>query len=195
MNRNATKEELASVALSLFRKDFFGIYHGSISAKVDVNRFIINRQNAIFDNVNEKNLIELDFKQDYRWKSASMDAAIHHNIYTQISEAKYITFSMPPYTTSLATRSDTFNPQDFFGLTELGAMNVYNPKTFDDWYERAQTEIPHYLSSENTNIMIIRGYGVFAFSRDLHDMAKRLAVLEKSCRIIMLDLASDTQQD
>lgn len=195
MNRNATKEELASVALSLFRKDFFGIYHGSISAKVDVNRFIINRQNAIFDNVNEKNLIELDFKQDYRWKSASMDAAIHHNIYTQISEAKYITFSMPPYTTSLATRSDTFKPQDFFGLTELGAMNVYNPKTFDDWYERAQTEIPHYLSSENTNIMIIRGYGVFAFSRDLHDMAKRLAVLEKSCRIIMLDLASDTQQD
>jgi len=195
LNRNATKEELASVALSLFRKDFFGIYHGSISAKVDVNRFIINRQNAIFDNVNEKNLIELDFKQDYRWKSASMDAAIHHNIYTQISEAKYITFSMPPYTTSLATRSDIFNPQDFFGITELGVMKVYNPKTFDDWYERAQTEIPHYLSSENTNIMIIRGYGVYAFSRDLHDMAKRLAVLEKSCRIIMLDLASDTQQD
>ena len=30
-------------------------------------------------------------------------------------------------------------------------------------------------------------YGVFAFNRDLNEMAKHLAILEKSCRILMLE--------
>jgi L-fuculose-phosphate aldolase len=35
--------------------------------------------------------------------------------------------------------------------------------------------------------MVIRGYGVYAFNRDVHEMAKQLAILEKSCRILMLE--------
>ena len=35
--------------------------------------------------------------------------------------------------------------------------------------------------------MIIRGYGVYSYNRDLHEMAKQIAILEKSCRILMLD--------
>ena len=35
--------------------------------------------------------------------------------------------------------------------------------------------------------MVIRGYGVYAYNRDLHEMAKKLAILEKSCRLLMLD--------
>jgi L-fuculose-phosphate aldolase len=43
--------------------------------------------------------------------------------------------------------------------------------------------------------MVIRGYGVYAYSRDLHEMAKKLAILEKSCRLLMLDDKSAQQMD
>jgi L-fuculose-phosphate aldolase len=42
MNRDHLKDKLSALALSMFRKDLFGIYHGSISAKTESNRFIIN---------------------------------------------------------------------------------------------------------------------------------------------------------
>jgi L-fuculose-phosphate aldolase len=35
--------------------------------------------------------------------------------------------------------------------------------------------------------MVIRGYGVYAFSRDIHSMVRQLSILERSCRILMLD--------
>ena len=35
--------------------------------------------------------------------------------------------------------------------------------------------------------MVIRGYGVYSYNRDIHEMAKKLAILEKSCRLLMLD--------
>ena len=88
MNRENLKSQLSKLALSMFRKDFFGIYHGSISAKTESNRFIINTKEAIFDAIDHNNLIELYFKKDYRWNQASIDANIHFSIYSQISDAK-----------------------------------------------------------------------------------------------------------
>jgi L-fuculose-phosphate aldolase len=35
--------------------------------------------------------------------------------------------------------------------------------------------------------MVIRGYGVYSYNRDIHEMAKKLAILEKSCRLLMLE--------
>ena len=35
--------------------------------------------------------------------------------------------------------------------------------------------------------MVIRGYGVYTFNRDMHEMAKKIAILEKSCRLLLLD--------
>lgn len=63
MNRDKLKEKLSTLSLSMFRKDFFGIYHGSISAKTESNRFIINTKEAVFDALNKDNLIELYFKK------------------------------------------------------------------------------------------------------------------------------------
>lgn len=58
MNKARLKNQLSLLALSMFRKDFFGIYHGSLSAKTDTNRFIINKKEAVFDDINENSLIE-----------------------------------------------------------------------------------------------------------------------------------------
>jgi L-fuculose-phosphate aldolase len=187
MNRDKLKEKLSTLSLSMFRKDFFGIYHGSISAKTESNRFIINTKEAVFDALNNDNLIELYFKKDYRWNQASIDAKIHFNIYSQISEAKFVCFSMPPFTTAYSLEHNVISPKDYFGHKEIGSIEIVDPKEFDNWYDRAQSEITYYFQTQKTNIMVIRGYGVYAFNRDIHAMAKELAILEKSCRLLMLD--------
>jgi len=190
MNKQLLKEQLSSLALSMFRKDFFGIYHGSISAKTENNRFVINTKEAVFDALNVHSLIELYYKKDYRWNQASMDAKIHHSIYSQITEAKFICFTMPPFTTAYSLDHNMIAPKDYFGYKELGSIDIFDPREFEDWYDRAQSEITYYFQTKKTNIMVIKGYGVYAFNRDLHEMAKKLAVLEKSCRLLMLDDSS-----
>lgn len=190
MNKLLLKEQLSSLALSMFRKDFFGIYHGSISAKTENNRFVINTKEAVFDALNVHSLIELYYKKDYRWNQASMDAKIHHSIYSQITEAKFICFTMPPFTTAYSLDHNMIAPKDYFGYKEIGSIDIFDPREFEDWYDRAQSEITYYFQTKKTNIMVIKGYGVYAFNRDLHEMAKKLAVLEKSCRLLMLDDSS-----
>ncbi|PHS57972.1 MAG: hypothetical protein COB17_04545 [Sulfurimonas sp.] len=192
MNRTHLKNQLSTLALSMFRKDFFGIYHGSISAKTESNRFLINTKEAIFDDICDKNLIELYFKKDYRWKQASIDSNIHHSIYSQISDAKFICFSMPPFTTAYSLEHNIISPKDYFGYKVFGNIEITDPKQFDDWYERAQSEIAYYFQSKKTDIMIIRGFGVYTFNRDLHEMAKKLAILEKSCKLLMMKDNSKT---
>jgi len=187
MNKKHITDKLSSLALSMFRKDFFGIYHGSISAKTESSRFVINTQDAIFDSLDENSLIELYFKKDYRWNQASVDANIHHSIYEQISEAKFICFTMPPLTTAYALKHNIITPKDYFGYKELGTIEIFDPKQFDDWYDRSQSEIAYYFQTNKTNIVVIRGYGVYAYSRDIYEMAKKLAILEKSCKLLMLD--------
>ncbi len=187
MNRQSLKTKLATLALSMFRKDFFGIYHGSLSAKTESNRFIINTKEAVFDAIDETNLIELYFKKDYRWNQASIDSNIHFSIYSQISEAKFICFSMPPFTTAYSLMHNIIAPKDYFGHKDIGSIEIVDPKQFDDWYDRAESEIAYYFQTKKTNIMVIRGYGVYTYNRDLHEMAKQLAVLEKSCRLLMIE--------
>jgi len=187
MNRVTLKNNLATLSLSMFRKDFFGINHGSISAKTESNRFIINTKEAIFDAINETNLIELYYKKDYRWNQASIDSKIHFSIYSQISEAKFICFSMPPYTTAYSLLHNIISPKDYFGHKEIGSIEIFDPKQFDDWYERAESEIAYYFQTRKTNIIVVRGYGVYTYNRDLHAMAKQLAILEKSCRLLMIE--------
>lgn len=195
MNKARLKNQLSSLALSMFRKDFFGIYHGSISAKTDTSRFIINTKEAIFDDIDENSLIELYFKKDYRWNQASIDANIHQSIYSSISEAKFICFSMPQFTTAYSLEHNIIIPKDYFGYTEIGSVEVVDPKQFEDWYDRAQSKIILHFQTNKTNLMVIRGYGVYAFSRDMHEMAKKLAILEKSCRLLMLADSANTYDD
>ncbi len=187
MNKERIKQKISSLALSMFRKDFFGIYHGSISARIESNLFIINNKEAVFDNIGAHSLVELYFNKDYRWKNASIDSEIHKNIYQHNSDAKFITFTMPPFTTAYSLSHDTIMPMDYFGSQEIGNISIYDPKGFDDWYDRAVSAIPQYFSHNNTNLVVIRGYGVYAYNRDLHEIAKQLAILEKSCRLLMLN--------
>jgi len=180
------KGELSSISKSMFQNDFFGLYHGSISAKTDKSRFIINKKETVFHDLDKKDLLELGHHKDYRWREASIDTGIHAQIYSHISDAKFISFTMAPYTVAYSFNHSVITPHDYFGDQEFKSIRIYDPKSFDDWYDRASSEIPQYFIQNETNILVIKGYGVYAYSRDLPTMTRRLAILEKSCRLLML---------
>ena len=178
--------EIKTISLSMFRKNFFGVFHGSISARVEKNQFIINKQNAIFDNLKDDDLTLLSSKKDYRWNEASLDADIHLNIYKNINEARFVCYAMPPYATAYAMKHEKIVPKDYFGYMRFNEILVYDPKQYDYWYERAETEIYRYMLEKNTNIIIIKGYGIYAYSRSPQLLAKEIALIENSCKLLHL---------
>ena len=178
--------EIKTISLSMFRKNFFGVFHGSISARVEKNQFIINKQNAIFDNLKDDDLTLLSSKKDYRWNEASLDVDIHLNIYKNINEARFVCYAMPPYATAYAMKHEKIVPKDYFGYMRFNEILVYDPKQYDDWYERAETEIYRYMLEKNTNIIIVKGYGIYAYSRSPQLLAKEIALLENSCKLLHL---------
>ncbi len=180
-------EDIKHVSLSMFNKNFFGVYHGSISARVSTRSFIINKKDTILDEVTEESLIRLDCqKKDYRWDSASSDVEIHEHIYRMISSAKYISYTMPPYATAFSLRHGKVLPQDYFGKKILGDILVYDPKNFDDWQERAPYEIPRFFQKNDSHLLLIKGFGLISYDRDIIEMAKKVAILENSCRLLAL---------
>ncbi|SFV51824.1 hypothetical protein MNB_SV-9-1388 [hydrothermal vent metagenome] len=180
-------EEIRHISLSMFNKNFFGVYHGSISARVSKNTFLINKKSIILDEVNMESLIKLDcLKKDYRWNSASADAEIHEHIYRAISSAKYISYTMPPYSTAYSLKHSRVSPQDYFGKKLLGDIIIYDPKNLNDWLDRAPYEIPKFFQKNNNNLLLIKGFGVIVYDRDIAEMAKKISILENSCRLLVL---------
>jgi L-fuculose-phosphate aldolase len=182
-----TVKLLANLSLTMFRKNFFGIYHGAISAKQDQYSFMINTSDAIFDEMNEKSFCSLNInKQDYRWNIASMESHIHATIYANIHEAKYIAFGMPIYTTAYTFEHEKIVFEDFFGKTTFGEISVYNPGDFSTWYKRNALEITKYLKESDNNIMVIKGIGTYVYDRDIHELVRKIAILENSCRLLSI---------
>jgi len=182
-----TVKLLSNLSLTMFRKNFFGIYHGAISAKVDHNSFVINTSDAIFDEMDERSFCKLTMnKKDYRWNIASIESDIHSTIYTNIHEAKYIAFGVPIYTTAYTFDHDEIIFEDYFGKTTFGKINIYNPGNFDNWYDRNALEITKYLKETNNHVMIIRGIGTYVYDRDINNLVKRVAILENSCRLLSI---------
>lgn len=178
---------LSDLSFSMFSKNFFGIYHGSLSAKIDQNNFMINTKDAVFDNIDENSFCSLNMnKQDFRWNIASMEAHVHSTIYTNIHEAKYIAFGMPIYTTSYSLVNDTIIFEDYFGKTMFGEISIYNPGDFDTWYKRNALEITKYLKNSPNNMMVIKGVGTYVYDRDIHELVKKIAILENSCRLLSI---------
>jgi len=183
----ATVTALADLSLTMFRKNFFGIYHGAISAKLDQENFIINTADAIFDEMCSKSFCELNLnKQDYRWNIASIESHIHATIYTNIHEAKYIAFGMPIYTTSYTFDHNRIVFEDYYGKTEFGEIPIYDPGDYKTWYDRNALEITRYLKESNNNVMVIKGVGTYVYHRDLNELVKKIAILENSVRLLSI---------
>lgn len=148
---------------------------------------MINTKDAVFDNIDENSFCRLNMnKQDFRWNIASMEAHVHSTIYTNIHEAKYIAFGMPIYTTSYSLVNDNIIFEDYFGKTMFGEISIYNPGDFSTWYKRNALEITKYLKNSSNNMMIIKGVGTYIYDRDIHELVKKIAILENSCRLLSI---------
>ncbi len=182
-------KELQHISHSMFAKNYFGVFHGSISAKVDLNTFIINKKEIILDEVTEKGFIRLpcNMPKDYRWKEASPDSEIHLEIYKNLPSAKYISYTMPPYTTAYSFDHSLVIPKDYYGYTILKEVHVYDPQNFNDWKERAPYEIAKYFQQNRNHLLLIRGFGLISYDRDLTEMVKKVAILENSCRLLTIN--------
>ncbi len=180
-------EDIKHVSLSLFNKNFFSVYHGSISARISASGFIINSKDTILDEITEDSLVKLDCqKRDYRWSMANPDVHIHENIYEHIPSAKYISYTMPPYATAYSLKHGKVSPLDYYGKKILGEIIVYDPKNMDDWLERAPYEIPHFFQKHDSHLLLIKGFGLISYDRDITEMAKKISILENSCRLLAL---------
>lgn len=186
VNKNTVKL-LSELSLTMFRKNFFGIYHGAISAKIDHSSFLINTANAIFDKMDEKHFCELNiYQKDYRWNIASIEAHIHASIYTHIHEAKYIAFGMPSYTTAYTFEHDKIVFDDYFGKTTFGEVEIVDPGVHSTWYDRNALEITKYLKEISSHVMVIKGIGAYVYDRDINELVRKVAILENSCRLLSI---------
>ena len=123
-------------------------------------------------------------KQDYRWNEASAHAPIHSSIYKQFSEAKFIAYAMPPYALSYSLKHPILEPKDYFGAKYIAHTKIFDPKDYESWEERANTEIPRYFKDNPVPFVIIKGYGVYVYARDIYTLSKGIALIEHSCKIL-----------
>ncbi len=184
-------EDIRIISRAMFKKNFFGIFHGSISHKLDDNKFIINTNNTIFDDISPRNFITLPHKRDYSWQEASVDSFIHSYIYREINEAKYIAYTLPPFTMAYSLNNDTIVPKDYFGFKKLNKINIYDPKEYSSWFERADVEICNFLKQNKINFIVVRGYGIYIYDKNIYQLAKTIAVIENSVRILLLSNLSN----
>lgn len=191
MNKNNIDERIinniSKISLVMFQKNFFDIFFGAISYKIDENRFIINSNNACFGNISADNLNILSHKRDYSWQDSSSHAHIHSYIYREIPEAKCIIYAIPPFSTAYSIINNSVSPKDYYGHMKLKKIYIYNPKDFNTWNERADVEICNFFKQNDINYMLVKGYGIYAYHRDLFDLAKIVTLIENSIKILTLN--------
>jgi len=171
---------------ALFDRGFIGLYHGAISAKNTHQSFIINTRESFFNSLDKSSLIELDFNESKIWEMASNESKIHANIYKKLPSAKYVSsiFSSNIVAVSLIYE-DCINPIDYYGKTIYGEIPIYDPRQFHDWHERAPHELPLYFQKNNVDFVIVKGIGLYCFKRDIHDMIRSIAILNKTSEILL----------
>jgi len=73
-------------------------------------------------------------------------------------------------------------------LWKKGVADVifYYTKNIDDWLERPPHEIPQFFQKHDTHLLLIKGFGLISYDRDITEMAKKISILENSCRLLAL---------
>ncbi|MCK4442178.1 MAG: class II aldolase/adducin family protein, partial [Sulfurovaceae bacterium] len=152
--------EIKHISHSMFQKNYFGVFHGSISARTSIHSFIINKKETILDEVKESCFIELNClkSKDYRWNEASVDVDIHEKIYKALANAKYISYTMPPYATAYSLHNKKLIPQDYYGHQLLENITIYDPEDCNNWNQRAGDEITTFFKNSNERLLLIKGF-------------------------------------
>ena len=93
---------------------------------------------------------------------------------------------MPPYATAYSLRHNIVIPRDYYGFKTFGEISIYDPQNYQDWSKRAPYEITNFFQNKKEKLLLIKGFGLISYDRDLTNMVKNLAILENSCKLLTL---------
>ncbi len=130
----------------------------------------------------DENFQILGQKKDFRWDDANFDCFIHQNIYKNIPMANFFCIATPKSTISYSLNHNILSPKDFYSGFE--SLKIYDPKNFVNWNERAFNEILNFLQTNKTNVVIVKGIGIFIYEKTLSNLLGLICNIEHSVKIL-----------
>jgi L-fuculose-phosphate aldolase len=159
----------------------FHIYQTSFSIRTENDKFLINKNDALF--LEEEIFTEIHYKKDLSWQEASNDANIHSFIYQKISTAKCIAHIFPINLVTYSLYHRQFKALDFYGETIIGKKKIYEITDINHFNEEVENIVQKNILKDS--IVIIKGYGAYLYDRDLKELAKKASILENSAKILL----------
>lgn len=187
MNKISNILYLQNKVGEIFRKNFFNTCLDSVSTRSFNKSFLVHQiQTNFLTELKENHLLEIYLnKNDYNLDHKLLYINIHKHIYLEIESAKFILITTPPNILSLSLRDKCIMPIDYYGAKYFKVLKVFNPKKLINWDKRAVDNIITFFKDNmNLNIMVIKGFAVINYGRDIDDISSKLNLLENSCRII-----------
>jgi L-fuculose-phosphate aldolase len=178
-------ELLRNISSSMFHRNLISMTQGSISIKKTVDTFIINKKNALLNNITQSSLIELNISSHFLWKLANIEVSIHAAIYSNILSAKYVACIRSESIIAYTLNHSEIIPVDYIGTIYNKKIPIYDPKIFSDWGSRAPTEITKYMQKTGSTVVILKGIGMYACNRDIDSLVKEVDIIDSSCKILL----------
>lgn len=175
------KKDYERVLEILTKKGMFHIYQTSFSIRTENDKFIINKNDALF--LEKEMFTEIHYKEDLSWQTASPDANIHSFIYQKISTAKCIAHIFPINLVTYSLYHRKFKPLDFYGESVIENRNIYEVNDEKHFSEEVENIVKKNILKDN--IIIIKGYGAYLYDRDLKELTKKASILENSSKILL----------
>jgi L-fuculose-phosphate aldolase len=179
--KDEIKKDYEKILKTLIQKEMFHIYQTSFSIRTENDKFLINKNDALF--LEEEIFTEIHYKKDLSWQEASADANIHSFIYQKISTAKCIAHIFPINLVTYSLYHRQFKALDFYGENVIGKKKIFEINDNNHFIEEVENIVQKNIL--NDEIVIIKGYGAYIYDRDLKELAKKASILENSAKILL----------
>ena len=186
INQYDNIELLKSISLSMFRKGFLGTHSGSLSVKKSSDSFLINKREAVFDQIKDESLVEISISKHSLWGVASFHTPIHSAIYESFASAKYIACVAPAKIVAYSIIKNHIKPIDYHGQLVFEDIVVLDPKNTSDWYSRAPSQVVNYMKKRNINYVVVRGVGLYVYAREIRQLISIVEAVTESCEVLLL---------
>ncbi len=163
----------------LFQEGLVDAKAGNISVRIG-DKILITRTKTHLNLLTPYDLILVDLSKEGPLDGrASSELLVHREIYKRTGH-QAIVHAHPVSTIKLSFKKDSIEFADSEGKTLLGSVKVI-PE-----YEPGSKELAHNVAQElrYSNLVVVRGHGVFSADQDLLKAYSNVSILEHSCKIL-----------
>lgn len=175
------KQELIQYYQWLRQYGYNDSHSGNMSVK-DGDIVWVTPTGACADTLTEDMLVACKQQQPSP-VGATLDAALHLEVYQQNPEAGAVIHSHGAYTVAMTLNGEDFIPADFEGYFYFQKIPVLNI-AYDDYLEEAPHRVARALAKNK--IVVVRGHGVYAQADTLNLAYKWTCSLELSAKTAYL---------